>query len=157
VVTDASGDFRLDIVDGTTIVPKKLGGFCGAISSLDASYILQYVVGKRKFSPYQLLACDVSGNGSCSALDASWILKFVVGKISRFPAAELCGSDWLFVPNQALQDGVQIIATNPVLGGGTCTMGSMYYAFEDFTRELVGQNFAGVVLGDVTGNWRPCE
>jgi len=151
--TDASGQFGFTVGadDTCQIVPRKSGGTALGVTAMDAVYVLQYALGLRTFTAAQLLACDVSGNGRVSALDALLILQYKVGLIARFPAAELCGSDWLFIPNPAVVPNQQL--TQPQLGGGSCQPGAI--TLNGLTSAAADQDFAAVLLGDCTGNWAP--
>jgi|WetSurSiteA1Bulk_404760.scaffolds.fasta_scaffold00002_35 hypothetical protein len=152
--TDAYGYYSIDIISQGKITPSKTGDFCNGITALDASWILQYLVGKRQFSEEQLLACDTNGDGVCSSADSSKILQFLTGKISRFPAGILCNSDWLFVPTPQQVHGQTI--TNPNITSGVCVMGSIMYS--DLVYDPINnQNFKGILIGDVTGDWTPCQ
>lgn len=51
----------------------------GTVTVLDASWIRQYLVGKKDFDEYQLLLADVNKSGNISVLDASWIRQRLVG------------------------------------------------------------------------------
>jgi glucose/arabinose dehydrogenase len=151
VQTNAGGQF---IISGLPpgdwiIVPRKSGGFGPGISSLDASFVLQNVVGLRNFSPAQALSADVTGNGSVSSLDASRILQFEVGLITQFPAGATCGSDWLFVPMPAAVPDQEL--TQPQSTAGTCTPGAISY--RPLSSSVAAQDFIAVLLGDCTGNW----
>src|SRR5262245_39668722 len=77
--TDANGEYAFtDPGTGScSIQPEKTGGLNGAISTLDATWILQAVVGARPFNSTQNLACDVTGDGTLSALDAARILQLI--------------------------------------------------------------------------------
>jgi hypothetical protein len=55
------------------VKPAFGGAHAGAISSLDASRILQTVAGTTSLSPIARLAGDTTGNGSLSSLDATRI------------------------------------------------------------------------------------
>jgi hypothetical protein len=57
----------------------------GKITALDASLILQYIVGLIDFSPEQKIAADVTGDSTVSALDAALILQYTVGLITQLP------------------------------------------------------------------------
>ena len=97
------------------------------VSSLDASWIARHTVSLLDLSPHQVTAADVSGNGAVTSYDAALVAQFVVGTITRFPVAVAAGSDWVFVPvfrNERVQD-----------------------------VDLTGVDFAGILYGDVTGNW----
>jgi glucose/arabinose dehydrogenase len=148
--TDSSGGYAFSDVPlgNQAIVPAKSGDARNGISTLDATRILQFVAGEQPFDQFQRLACDVTGNGVCSPLDATRVLQFVAAALQRFPAAELCQSDWLFVPDAAAVPNQ--ILTQPQLAG-SCTMGRIAYV--PLAGNAADQDFAAVLLGDVTGNW----
>lgn len=139
------------LVQGTwTITPEKTGDFGVGISSLDASYILQFVTQQRTFDSWQHLACDVTGNGSISSLDASRILQYRVGTLSRLPVATTCNSDWVFMPMPGPPGNQTLI--QPTMMTGSCQRGAISIA-------LVGpapaEDFLAGLFGDCTGNWTP--
>jgi hypothetical protein len=151
--TDGSGeyDFPSPPQGSWVIVPEKTNSASSAISSLDAAFILQKVVGLRAFNAYQEGAGDVTGNGTVSSLDAARVLQFKVGLLPRFDAANNCDSDWLFFPmpepaqNQTVSD--------PHLSAGSCTMGQI--SFNPLVGGAAAQDFWAAAFGDVTGNWMP--
>lgn len=57
-----------------------------SITSLDGSYLLQYIVGLGELSESQKCKADVNLNGSITSLDASDILKCVIGFCNGLPA-----------------------------------------------------------------------
>jgi hypothetical protein len=132
------------------IEPRKLGGTGNGITALDATYALQAVVGTRTFSDVQRLACDVTGDGTVSSLDAARILQWVAGMRAQLPAAESCGSDWLFVPDPATVANQRLVAPQMA---PMCQPGAI--AYEPLSTPVDGQNFLAVLLGDCTGNWQP--
>src|SRR5262249_39439343 len=93
--TDATGAFSVAGLSQTnwTFAPLKHGDAGLGISALDASFILQFLVGLHDLTPDQQLACDTSGNGTLSALDAAFILQFLVSLIPNLPVTQSCGSD----------------------------------------------------------------
>ena len=131
------------------IAPRKTGDRRTGLSALDAAYVLQAVAGTRTLDPQQALAGDVTGDGSVSALDATRILQFVVGALAQLPAAQTCGSDWLFVPAPAPAPSPSTAL--PALGPGTCERGAI--GLSPLAGDAVGQDFRAVLIGDVTGNW----
>ncbi|MBR4283030.1 MAG: InlB B-repeat-containing protein, partial [Clostridia bacterium] len=56
------------------------------ITSVDALYVLQAVVGTRTLTAEQKTYCDVDGDGKITSQDALYILQHVVGKRTSFPA-----------------------------------------------------------------------
>jgi len=151
--TDATGDFVLSALPaGTlTLTPAKNGDGNGGVSALDASYVLQAVVGMRTPTTNEALAGDVTGNGTLSALDASRILQSTVGLVGRFEAATACDSDWVFLPVPAAAPNQQVV--QPVVTAPTCQPGAITYA--PLAAPATGQDFLAVLLGDVSGNWQP--
>jgi hypothetical protein len=151
--SDASGDYSFAALaaGAWTIRPTMLGATGGAITALDAAWVLQATVGARTFDMRQALAADVTGNGSVSPLDASHILQMRVGALPRFAVAAACASDWFFLPNAAPAPG----QTNspPRIAGGTCVPGQI--AFADLSSDAAGQSFDATPFGDCTGNWTP--
>lgn len=150
--TDASGAYVFDDPGAGSwqLAPRKFGELNAAVSALDAVYALQAVVGLRTFTDAQRLACDVTGDGTVSAFDAARILQFVIGLLARFPVAENCGSDWIFVPDPAAASNQHLVGPQmaPV-----CAPGAIL--FEPLAPPAMGQDFLAIALGDCTGNWRP--
>lgn len=147
--TGDDGHYTIAFPDGPwRMVLRRNGGACAGITALDAAWVKQAVLGQRTLTPEQALAADVTGNGKVTATDAARIVQYVVKKILRFPAAEACASDWLFRPEW---DGATAI-TQPSVGPSGCTMGSI-----EGTGSADGVHWRGILIGDVTGNWQPCE
>ena len=150
--TAADGQYALTGVPEANcrIAPRKSGDQRNAVSALDAAYILQAVAGTRTLDARQTLAGDVTGDGTLSALDATRILQRVVGALAEFPAAQGCGSDWLFAPVPAGAPNQSLVP--PALAGGTCEPGAILFA--PIAADAVGQDFRALLIGDVTGNWQ---
>lgn len=151
--TDASGEYEFaSLAEGDwTMTPEKTGSVLSAISSLDASYVLQETVGLRTFNAYERAAADVTGNGTVSSLDASRILQYKVGLLPRFDVANDCDSDWLFFPMPGPAQNQTV--TDPHISAGDCQMGRI--SFDPLAGAAEEQDFYGVAFGDVTGSWMP--
>jgi hypothetical protein len=130
------------------LIPRKSGDRRAGISALDAAHVLQAVAGVRTLEPSQVLAGDVTGDGTLSALDAARILQYAVGLLPQFPAAQLCGSDWLFVPAPTTLP--QASLTQPGFSSGMCRPGAIAFSLDG---DAAGADFQAVLIGDVTGNW----
>ncbi|MGD9764564.1 MAG: FG-GAP-like repeat-containing protein [Candidatus Binatia bacterium] len=152
-ISDAAGTFSFaELSEGDwTVEPVKRGGREEAISSLDATYVLQAVAGTRTFTDFQKLACDVTANGSVSAFDAVRILQFITAPHTEFEVAAACASDWGFVPVPAVAANQTLIP--PLVSPGTCQRGGIRFA--PLARPSAAQDFVGLVWGDCTGNWLP--
>ncbi|MGH7785354.1 MAG: hypothetical protein ACRERC_00715 [Candidatus Binatia bacterium] len=150
--TDPSGAYLFaDPGPGTwQVEPVKNGDIGSGVSTVDASHVLQAVVGLRQFTSEQLLACDVTGDGTVSSLDAARILQFVAGLRSTFPVADACGSDWVFLPDPLSAPNQRLI--DPQMAPA-CAHGAIIY--EPLAPPLAGQDFRAVLFGDCTGNWQP--
>jgi hypothetical protein len=125
--TDSIGRYAFDGLWyglGLQVTPSVASIDIEAVSSLDASAVLGYLVQIETLTANQQIAADVSGDGSVSAEDASRILKMVVGGPGSLPTPL-----WRFVPESATIDSLP----------GT----------------LLDLDFAGILRGDVTGNWCP--
>jgi hypothetical protein len=146
--TDGSGSFEiLAGSDNWWLELHKDGGVNDAITSLDAAYVMQAVVGQRELTPIQRLACDVTGDGSISALDAALILQLSTGLIARFPVAERCSSDWAFpLPSIGVHDQSPNAGDDPC-----CSQIDSENLFEDAETLTV----AAVLRGDCTESWLP--
>jgi len=111
----------------TTVTPKKEQSFenlrIRTIGALDASLVARHAVGLEVLSSEQEIAANVSGDEEINSFDASLIAQFSVGVINGFPS----GKFWDFLPSERIYDTLK----------------------EDKNE----QNYAGILLGDVSGNW----
>jgi serine protease AprX len=149
--SDLSGDFDFAPIAmaSWTLRATKQGDLGGGVGAFDASYALQAAVGLRTLTATQQLACDVTGNGAVSSFDASWILRRTVGLDPRFPIADLCGSDWAFVPIPAPVPNQH--SSQPGVDGGNCVHGSILY--DPLVGSALAQDFLAVAYGDCAGDW----
>lgn len=150
-MTDDLGHFIFGDTDQGTweLRPQKRGGTDGAVSALDGALVLRAVSGGGQLDPVQRLACDVTGNGHMSALDASRILQVAVGKVASVPIANVCGSDWVFLPEPELLPNQRLL--QPLLGTNSCRPGGI--VFDPLLGDAPQQDFTAIVFGDCTGNW----
>lgn len=149
--SESDGSFEVaGLLEQSVIVePSKIGDHRRAVSSLDAAYVLQAVVGRRQLGQIESLACDATGDGTLSSLDAARILQLVVQRIARLPVAETCGSDWHFVPAPATLPNQTLV--EPEVWSDSCRRGSV--ALDPLADRAEGQDFYAVLAGDCTGNW----
>jgi hypothetical protein len=154
VQTDATGQYAFTGLNGCSfhVEARKLGEENRGISALDATYTLQFVANMRPLDATQRLACDVTGNGAATTLDATNILQQRVGIISRFPVAQACASDWLFVPVPAAAPNQTVIQPQTMPAVNTCQPGAI--ELKPLTGQITNQDFAAVLVGDCTGNWQ---
>jgi len=140
MTTGNNGDFEfLDIPYGDyTLHPEKTGDASHAIGPYDAALILLSTVQLITLTPYQMIAADVTGSGTISGFDASYVLRYYVGLEPEFPVEK----DWTFVPL-----GFPISTTN-----WSSAPDSIRY--EPLNADKTDQDFAGIVYGDVSGNWQ---
>jgi len=147
--TDSAGSYaigNLAGIIGVAPTPKygapRASDHNGAITSFDASLAAQHAVLALTLSGNQRIAADVSGNGTVSSFDAALISQFAVQVIDHFDAAIASGSDWRFLRCDSYVDA----------DNNTC--GPASYTHAPIVGPVV-DNFVGILLGDVSGNWAP--
>jgi hypothetical protein len=106
-----------------SLVPEKLDEVKG-ISAYDASLALQHAVGLRVLTGQEFTAANVYPDGAVNSFDALRIAQRTVGVIQSFPGWL---APWTFVPTSR--------------------------SIVELASNQTGQNFIGVLLGDVSGNW----
>lgn len=106
--TDSMGFYSLSGfgAGAYTVTPSKVGDVNG-ISNADSSRIAQHVVGFVTLNATQLIAADVSGNGTVTSLDAAYIAQFLVA----IPNPGFTGS-WRFLPANRSYPNVITSLTN---------------------------------------------
>lgn len=108
------------------------------VTSNDAARIAQHVAGTSPLTnDNQKATADVSDNGSVTSNDAAQIARFVAGLGSMIGNT----NQWKFY----LPPG----PTFPV-GSSPTTR-----TYPSVTGQITGQDFVGLLIGDVTGNWVP--
>lgn len=150
--TDSGGNYILSVPSAASgeLRPAFAALPGTALSTSDAVAILQILVGLRAATATDLLAADVTGNGTVSTGDAVAILRYLVGLSPQLPVVAQCGSWWAFVP-QAVGGAASSIA--PQIASPPCELGGLHFA--TLTSSIAQQDFAAVLLGDVNGNWNP--
>ncbi len=123
-----------------TIKPTKPGGPNTAITSNDAARVAQGVVGSPSFvSQNQRFAADVSGNGNVTSNDAALIARFAAGLTGAGNAGQ-----WKFFVTGAPSP----LPTPPQTYNDSRTYASV-------TSNLTGEDYVGILVGEVSGNWNP--
>ncbi|MBK8466240.1 MAG: hypothetical protein IPL32_10455 [Chloracidobacterium sp.] len=110
------------------------------VSSADAARVAQHVAGTLFItSNRQKIAADVTNNGALSSTDAAQIARFVSG---LGPPIGLTGQWRFFVPS----------VSQPTFPIGASPTNRSY---EDPIGLQTGQDYIGILVGEVTGNWNP--
>lgn len=94
-VTDGNGKATLTVPAKNVVISAQRTLGTNAVTSYDASLVLQSAIGKTVLNDNQKKAADVDGNGEINEYDAALILQKSVRKIDAFPASYT----WLFVPS----------------------------------------------------------
>ncbi|OQX24597.1 MAG: hypothetical protein BWK80_19965, partial [Desulfobacteraceae bacterium IS3] len=139
VNTDSVGNYTITATSGTNPLSVSKADDLGGVSAMDASYISEYVVGLRTFDCYQKIAADVNRDGVIDSTDASLAARYSVKLINCMNISTPC-IDWLFTPNP--------ITSCPIIPVTFTTDRSV-----TTPPSATGQDFIGIRLGDVTGNW----
>jgi len=125
-LSGADGSYTIQgaAIDAYTLSPSKSDGD-NEISAYDASFALQHDVGLITLTDNQALAADVNSNGAITSMDAAYILQKAADLITLpFPGS---GVVWKFSPAER--------------------------TIPELSSNITGQNFTGVLLGDISGNW----
>lgn len=128
VSSDQEGSFAFPKVPTGSyrLTPTKTNEIT-EITAYDAALVLAASAGLLTLSPEQFLAADVNRNGAVSAMDAFYILQKAVGLIEgQFPGA---GRIWDFAPEER--------------------------SYSLLNSDQGAQDFTAVLVGDVSGNWKP--
>jgi len=148
--TDGSGNYAFGYVSGNvtvTTVAKygspRASDHNDGISSFDASVIGRAAAQLLTLSPNQVIAGDVTGDGTISAFDASFVGRFAAGLVDHFDVATANGSDWAFLRCDAYAFP------------GVTGCGPPAHVFTPIAGPESGRNFFAILYGDVTGNWTP--
>lgn len=108
------------------------------VSSLDAARIAQHVAGVLALtSDNQKVTADVSDSGTLSSADAAFIARYVAG----VGAPTGSTNQWKFY-----------VSPGPTFPVGASPTTRTY---SSVTSNITGQDFVGLLSGDVTGNWIP--
>lgn len=170
VHTNADGDFTYDITNGTNItIERDIDASVDVqafISGQDAYYASLVVVEETSYSPnaYEIIAMDVNRDGRVSSGDITQMQQRTVGNIDEFSSQ----TDWVFVAkSQLLNDFSYRRSTSYPAYDGIGYNKNHVPAVSDLI-ELVSlgivenpndcpvistEDFKGIVLGDVTGNY----
>ncbi|MBN2413018.1 T9SS type A sorting domain-containing protein [candidate division KSB1 bacterium] len=138
VMTNASGFYEFsNLVSGAnyqlTASKPRNSQTESAISTFDASYALRFWASLITLNEEQKIAADVSGNGEITAFDASIILRYYVGQdVSQYEVAK-----WKFV-------------VPPVTNWLSPTT---IRSYTSLSSSQTNQNFNGILIGDITGNY----
>ncbi len=148
--TDAEGNYLFsDIPEGDyTVTPSKTDDLEG-LSSLDASRILQYALGKTPPDCHQALAADVDRDGLLSETSEE------AAKVAECSAMRDLGIMCLMNQTDDTEETSWTFTTDPI---ESCEEGTLapyvsVRTFSPLNSDQTDQNFVGIMLGDVTGNW----
>jgi hypothetical protein len=156
---DCRGSFFIgDVIDGYDycLWVWKDDDYDDAITAYDASLIMRYMVNDFPFFCCAKVAADVSGNCGISSFDASLIMKYLVEDpmaYPYFPRKAEEQTNWVFFPCD-YQEPEQAAGGDGY--GDHCCEGPCPYeeiCYTPLLRSYDRQNFNGVILGDVSGNW----
>ncbi|RLC20069.1 MAG: hypothetical protein DRI57_05665 [Deltaproteobacteria bacterium] len=142
--TDAQGDYLFNNIseDNYISAPSKDDDFEG-LSSLDASKILQYILGKTELDCHQMMAADVNRDKTVTVVDASKVAicsgKRNVGVECRMNDEHI---DWLFTP-----DSIGNCDNWPPISYPS------ERTYQPLNDDKANQDFVAILLGDVTKNW----
>ena len=119
-----------------TVTATKIGGQNGYITSFDAARITQHVTALNLFTnDNQRVTADVSNNGVITSNDAALVARYVSGVGAPLGLTGI----WRF-----------FIPPGPTFPVGASATSRTY---PSVTSDISGEDYIGLLLGDVTGNW----
>ena len=124
VTTDETGCYSFENPDGIIVTPVKDSPLEAGVTLLDKILLLEYVLGIRTLSPYQMIAADLSQNGIISTLDAVYLDQIINGTF--VPTFE---HNWKFI-NRSTQ-----------------------LPYADISNPLNAYKFIGVKMGDIDNSF----
>ena len=137
--TNSDGEYQFNsVLPGSYIMYADKFDQLGGLSSMDASRIARYGIGLIDLNSHQIVAADVTQNSYVSPTDASRVARYGIGLIDSL---NVSNKDWVFV-----SDSVNSTNWPPIEYNSTKIYDSLSY-------NLYNQDFTGIRLGDVTGNW----
>ena len=140
--TTTSGDYLFNNIPGGDYIstPSKDDDL-GGLSGTDASRIARYAAGLYSLNCLEIIAGDVSLNGSISGLDASKVARYIAGLITELNSNDI---NWVFTP-EPIPDCAD---WPPIVYEST-------REYSPLNLDLTDEDFIGIRLGDVSGNWSP--
>ncbi|MFH1686849.1 MAG: T9SS type A sorting domain-containing protein [bacterium] len=154
---DCRGKFVIcDILDqyNYCLWVYKQGESDDAVSALDASLIMRHLIAQQELSYCGYTAADVDGDCDVTPVDACLIMQHLVGDPAAspyFPRKAAQSTNWVFFQAYGWDDdcgGCDYFAYD---GWGACPPEK--YCYDPLECWHFNQNFWGVYLGDVSGNW----
>ena len=141
-ITDETGLFIIsNIITGNYILtPSKYNDLDG-LSGTDASRVFRHSIGLYDFTCHEMIAADVTLGGSISNTDASRIAQHAAGIIDNLNDNN---THWVFIPEPILN-----CDDWPPIEYETTRV------YNPLDTNYTDENFIGIRLGDVTGNWEP--
>jgi sugar lactone lactonase YvrE len=146
-ITDTSGRFYFPVLQGSvdTITPSKNSDVSRAngVTSQDVLIVQHYIAHTYQIAgPYGLIAADVDGSGTITSSDYTMMQNLILGNITSFPGNRL----WAFVPTNYSFPNANTPWNFPR---------SRIYTAAATQASQPGQDFTGIKLGDVNGDWNP--
>ena len=140
--TDEFGEYLFEDIPGGNYVSTPLkDDDIGGLSGTDASRIARYAAGLYSLNCLEMIAGDVSMNGEISGLDASRVARYIAGLITELNSNDI---NWVFTP-ETIPDCAD---WPPIVYEST-------REYSPLNSDLTDEDFIGIRLGDVSGNWSP--
>ena len=136
--TNAQGAYGLDLEmnDSYRVEPTKLDDVAYGISTFDLVLMAQHVLQINELtSPYQLLAADVTRDGSIDIFDMLELRQVILFQIEEFANSD----SWIFIPK-----GYEFQNPEAPFGEGV-----PLYIDVEIGQDVVTADFAGIKMGDL--------
>ena len=141
-ITDVNGNYLFDeVYYGNYISSANKNNDLGGLSPIDASRIARNSVGLFDFDCYEYIAADVTLNNYITSTDASRVARYGLGIIDTLNTNNL---QWVFVA-----DSINNFVNWPPIDYESTKN------YSPLNSNLSDEDFVGIRLGDVSGNWEP--
>lgn len=120
-----------------TLTPSKTDGSSNGVSAQDMVIIINHILGTNTLdNVFQIIASDTNGDNRVSSIDLVNMLNVILGKRDEFTGEK----SWRFIPSDHqldMNDPFSFLEKRAV---------------ENLSGDVMGVNFTGQKVGDVSGN-----
>ena len=148
-INELSDDFIL--TNGSVLIShSKLGDVTlnDTVSYYDGSMVLRYLVGLEEFNHSQLIAADVTVDGTVTALDASIIGQYTSELIDSLPYTNqtiLAGSGEFQIQNNSFYPGQELSIPISILNGDNLLSFEMDIQFDPLSVQFISVDWSEMI------------
>ena len=148
-INELSDDFIL--TNGSVLIfHSKIGDVTlnDTVSYYDGSMVLRYLVGLEEFNHSQLIAADVTVDGTVTALDASIIGQYTAELIDSLPYTNqtiLAGSGEFQIQNNSFYPGQELSIPISIINGDNLLSFEMDIHFDPYSVQFISVDWSEMI------------